>query len=477
MHQLVDLALQQPGHRNAGGLRHHLGDVAVVDLLLQHAPIDLQRRQLTGGSLDRRLHLRQAPVDDLGGPGQIAGPLACLGGRRQLGVGPLQFPQPPDGGLLGLPVGPHVVQVGLHGGQLGLQGRQPLLRRRVGLLGERHPLQFQLRHPPVRHVHLGGHRVHLHAQHAGRLIDEVYGLVGQEAVRHVPVGQVGGRHQRHIGDAHAVVHLVALTQPPQDGDGVLHRRLADQHRLEAPLQGGVGLHVRAVLVEGGGADHVQVAAGQGGLQHVGGVEGAVSPAGPHHHVHLVDERDDAPVRRHDLGQHGLQPLLELAPQRRPRHHGGDVQGDDLPVRECAGHIPGGDPLGEPLHDRRLAHAGLTNEDRVVLRAPGQHLNGPADLIVPPDHRIQLVGPSQLRQIPPKHLQSTRSLLRHPRLRMTRLTIHKLLLTVTAVTPRMIRSVTPDSTPPTNPLFRPDPARGPYPGSLRWASGPRRHSSG
>ena len=162
-----------------------------------------------------------------------------------------------------------------------------------------------------------------------------------------------------------------------------------------------------VLVERGGADHVQVAPGQRRLQHVGGVEGAVGLAGPHHDVHLVDERDDAATRLDDLLQHSLQPRLELAPQRRAGHHGGDVEGDDLPVGQRAGYVPGGDALGEPLHDGGLADAGLADEDRVVLGAPGQHLHGAADLIVPPDHRVQPVLPSQRRQIPTENLQSTR----------------------------------------------------------------------
>jgi hypothetical protein len=35
-----------------------------------------------------------------------------------------------------------------------------------------------------------------------------------------------------------VVHLVALLEAAQDADGVGHARLADEHRLEPPLQAG-----------------------------------------------------------------------------------------------------------------------------------------------------------------------------------------------------------------------------------------------
>ena len=94
------------------------------------------------------------------------------------------------------------------------------------------------------------------------LVDQVDGLVGQEAAGEVAVGQHGRGDQRGVLDAHAVVDLVALLEAAEDGDGVLDRRLADEHLLEAALEGGVLLDVLAVLVEGGGADHAQLAAGQ-----------------------------------------------------------------------------------------------------------------------------------------------------------------------------------------------------------------------
>ena len=69
-------------------------------------------------------------------------------------------------------------------------------------------------------------------------------------------------------------------------------RLVDQHRLEAPLQGGVLLDVLAVLVQRGGADAVQLAAGQHRLEQVAGVHGALGLAGADDGVQLVDEQDD-----------------------------------------------------------------------------------------------------------------------------------------------------------------------------------------
>ena len=125
-----------------------------------------------------------------------------------------------------------------------------------------------------------------------RLVHQVDGLVGQEAVGDVAVGKRRRRHDGRIGDAHAVMDFVFLLQAAQDRDGVLHRRLADEHRLEAPRQGGVLLDIFAVFVQRGGADAMQFAARQRRLQQVGGIHRAFRLAGADQGVHLVDEEDD-----------------------------------------------------------------------------------------------------------------------------------------------------------------------------------------
>ena len=151
--------------------------------------------------------------------------------------------------------------------------------------------------PPGELVELGGHRVDLGAQHRAGLVDEVDRLVGQEPVGDVAVAEHDRGDERAVLDLHAVEHLEALAQAAQDRDGVLDRRLVDQHRLEAPLQRGVLLDVLAVLVEGRRADHVQLAAGQHRLQHVAGVHRALGRAGADDGVQLVDERAGCGPRR------------------------------------------------------------------------------------------------------------------------------------------------------------------------------------
>ncbi len=79
-------------------------------------------------------------------------------------------------------------------------------------------------------------------------------MSGRKRLVDVAVRQRRGRDQRGVLDAHAVVDLVALLEPAQDRDRVLDRGLADEDRLESPLERGVLLDVLAVLVERRRAD-------------------------------------------------------------------------------------------------------------------------------------------------------------------------------------------------------------------------------
>ena len=159
-------------------------------------------------------------------------------------------------------------------------------------------------------VRRGGHAAD--AQAAAGLVDEVDGLVRQVPVGDVAVGQVGGRHHGLVGDGDAVVRLVAVAETLQDLDGVAERRLLDLDGLEAALEGGVLLQVLAVLVEGGGADGLQLAAGQHGLEDRRRVDGALGRPGADEGVQLVDEKDDVAAGP-DLLEHLLEALLEIAP--------------------------------------------------------------------------------------------------------------------------------------------------------------------
>ena len=70
----------------------------------------------------------------------------------------------------------------------------------------------------------------------------------------------------------------------------------DHDGLEPPLQSGVLFDILAVLVEGGGADAVELAPGQHGLEEIARVHGALGLAGAHDGVQLVDEENESAPR-------------------------------------------------------------------------------------------------------------------------------------------------------------------------------------
>ncbi len=396
--QLVLLAFEHLVHGDAGPLRDDLGDLLGGDLLGEHGAFLLQRVERLLLLLEVLLQLHQRSVPDLGGALEVALALRAL----QLGVQRfallLELAQLRDGALLVLPAGLHAVAAVVEVGDLLLDPDQPVLAGGVGLLLEGLPLDLELHELALELIQLLGHGIDLHAHAAGGFVHQIDGLVRQEAVGDVAVRERRGGDQRGVLDADAVVHLVALLQAAQDRDRVLDAGLAHEDGLEAPLEGGVLLHVLAVLVERGGADAAQLAARQRGLQHVGGVGGALGGAGAHDGVQLVDEEDDLALGLGDLAQHGLQAVLELAAILRARDHAADVEAHDAAVLQRLGHVAGHDALGQALDDGGLADARLADQHGVVLGAAREHLHHAADLLVAPDHGVELAAARHVGEV-------------------------------------------------------------------------------
>ena len=393
-----DLTLHEAGNGHAGDAADHLGDVFLVDLFFKHLAIALEVVEQHGRDLDVALEFGGPPVAQLAGAGQVAGTLEVLGlnpgGLELL----LEFPDRGDRVLLALPVGLHRDEVLIEVGEFLLERSEAVGRGTVGFLREGYPFDLELADAAIDLIDLLGHRVDLDAQLRTGFVHEVDGLVGQEPAGDVTIAQDAGRDKRGVLDAHAVVNLIALLEAAQDGDRVLDGRLLDQHRLEATLERGILLDVFAILVEGGGADHAKFAASEHRLEHVAGVHRTFGRAGADHGVHLVDEGDHLAVRLGDLLEHGLQAFLELTAVLRAGQHRRQVQGDDPLVLEAFGDVAFDDAPGQAFDDRRLADTGFADEDRVVLRAPAEDLDGAADLVVAADDGVELALGGDLGQV-------------------------------------------------------------------------------
>ena len=245
--ELFPLPLHEPGHGDTCPALDDPGDLLLGDLVPQEGAGLAVGGQLLG-FLQLLFQGGNGAVLELGGLVQVILPL----GLFQLGVGVFQVgPElldPADGLLFVVPLGLFGLEFLPHVGQLLLDLRQVLLGQVVGLLFQGGLLDLVLDDLPLDHVQLRGHGVDFCANEGAGLVDEVNGLVGEEPVGDVPVGQGGGGDDGPVLDLHPMEDLIPLLQAPEDGDGVLHRGLAHQHRLEPPLQGGVLFDVLAVLV-------------------------------------------------------------------------------------------------------------------------------------------------------------------------------------------------------------------------------------
>ena len=210
--------------------------------------------------------------------------------------------------------------------------------------------------------------------------------------------QSRGRDDRRVLDAYAMMHFVALFQSAQDGDGVLDIRLTNEDDLETSFQGRIFLNVLAVLVQRGRANCAQFAASKRRLKHVGSVHRTLGRAGANQRMQLVDEQNDLSRRIFDFFQHGLQAILKLTPIFCAREHRAQIQGHYTLVLQPFRHVAGNDALRQTFHNGGLAHAGLSDQHRIVLGTPGEHLNYAADLFVAADHGIELAASSLLGQV-------------------------------------------------------------------------------
>ena len=333
LQQAAALALGERGHRHARGHGHDVGNLGDIDG-------------------------ERAGVE-LGGPGSL--------GLGELNLGSLLL----LGDLGGLV---HVVALGGL-----LRGGLELLYAMLGL------------------AHRLGRAVGGDAGAGAGLVNEVDGLIGQEAILDVAVGEVRGGLDSTLRIAHMVVLLVARLERGQDLDRVLDARLLDIDGLEATLEGRVLGEVLAELLGRGGADNLEGTAREHGLEHGARVDGALGRTGTDDGVHLVDKQDDV-VGLGRLLDHVLEALLKLTAILGARDKTRQVERPDILVHEVLGHVAGSYLLSQALDDGRLAHAGVAQNERVVLGAARKDLHHALDFLFAANHGIELAVARLLREV-------------------------------------------------------------------------------
>ena len=84
-------------------------------------------------------------------------------------------------------------------------------------------------------------------------------------------------------------------------------------------------------------------------------------------MQLIDEQNNLPVALFHFFQHSLQTFLKFTSVLGSCHQGSHIQGKELLILQSVRNIPPHDSLGQTFHHGCLAHAGLTDEHRVILR--------------------------------------------------------------------------------------------------------------
>ena len=203
-----------------------------------------------------------------------------------------------------------------------------------------------------------------------------------------------------------MVLLVALAQALEDRDRFLGAGRINRDGLETAFQGAILLNVLAVFVKGGGADALQLAAGQGRLEDVGGVQAAFGTAGTHDGVDLVDEGDDVVVLL-EFSHQRLEAFLKLAAVLGAGHQGRHVQRDHALVFQKLWDLALDDLEGEALYHGGLAHARFADQERVVFLAARQNLNDALDFLVAADDGVELSALGKLGEIAAEVIQEGR----------------------------------------------------------------------
>ena len=228
------------------------------------------------------------------------------------------------------------------------------------------------------------------------LIKQVDGLVRQEAVRDIALGEHDGL-PRHFGrDGHTMKHFIVMRHAAQDGDGLLQRRLIDCDRLEAALERGVLFDVFAVFGKRRCADDLNFAARQRRLQNIGGVHGAFGIARADKVVNLIDDKNDVAAGL-DLGDEAFHAALKLAAELRSGDERRQVEQIDLFVAQLERDIARDDALRQTLGDGRLADARLTDEAGIVLLTAVEDLHHTLRFDLAADDLVQLTGAGTARE--------------------------------------------------------------------------------
>ena len=216
-------------------------------------------------------------------------------------------------------------------------------------------------------IHFDGQGVHLGLYHCAGFIHKVDSLIGEETIRDIAVAERCRGDKGIIVDLDAVVDLVTLFKPSENGYCILNIGLLHHNGLESALERGILFNVFAVFVKGRCTDAVQLTPCKHGLQDIACIHCALSFACADDCMDFIYEQDNFALALFDLVQHCLQPLLEFAAVLGAGNERTHIERKYLPVFKVIGHIAPCDTQRKALGDGGFADAGFTYQTGVILR--------------------------------------------------------------------------------------------------------------
>ena len=210
-------------------------------------------------------------------------------------------------------------------------------------------------------------------------------------------GQLRRGLERRVGVLHTVMFFVPAAQPGENSHGFVDRRLVDGVLLQASCQRAILFNVFE-LFERGRPDHAEIAGGEQRLHQRRQIHGAARDStSPDRRMNFVDEEN----RLLALGERGddrLEPLFEIAAEARARQQRAGIEREDLGALQRLLDVVGQEARCQAFGHRRLADAGVADEDRIVLAAPAEHLDGPLQFRGAADQRIEQPVPRAIGQV-------------------------------------------------------------------------------
>ena len=104
---------------------------------------------------------------------------------------------------------------------------------------------------------------------------------------------------------------------------------------------------------------------------------------------FIDKEDDIALRFHHLIHHALEPFLEFPLVLGTRYQRAHIQREYPLLLQILGYVAVHYPVGYPLGYGGFPNAGLAYEYGIVLGTPAQDLQHAPNLLVAPDHRVEL----------------------------------------------------------------------------------------